>query len=895
MVFGKLLRRCRYWLERDRRAELLREEMEFHLEQKTQQLVDAGMSGSEARRVARQNFGNVARQAEDSRETWISRRLAESMQDLIFATRSFKRQRGFVLVAVLSAALGIGACSTIFAIANFALFRTLAVNEPSRLMEISGTSRTAPGGGDTLSFPDVVELRKANSFSGVAAFFPMLVASVGPVGEQQRNWGALVTANYFDVVRPSFTLGRGFNSSSDDMAGEAPVIVLSHSLWQSRFKGDPKIVGKSVEINKIRATVVGVVGAGFRGTEAGIVSDFWIPFSMIHDFAFLPIQGSSLQDRNNQWLMATGRLAEGANPAQARAELGVVAQRLQKQYPAHNEGRGFHMETAGQINPELRPTVTAFFFLLLGVTILVLLTACANIANLLLARASARSTEMATRLAIGASRGRLIRQLLTESVLLGILGGVAGLGIAYLGTASFGKFKLPVPLPVDLSVSLDSHVVLFCTALSIMTGIVFGLVPALRATKTDLVTALKDEPVEVAKFRRLGFRNVLVIGQVALSTLLLICSGLFLHSLYASRRMDGGFQNRNVLLMSFDPAQNQPSDSQSRQFMKSLLDRTRAMPGVEATSVTDSVPLSFGGEHGSVIPEDQRAEPDRSRIYADIYRVGPDFFKTLGIPILRGKDFAPQPGQNDGLAIVNEALAKRAFPNGDAIGRRIVHGKTALRIVAVVATTKSRTIGEAPRPCLYLPLLDVYQAESDGSQLGITLLVKTGGDPAALVASAKEAAHTLDPAMTIFDVRTLQTHLDNALILPRLAAVAFGICGLMGLLISTIGIYGVVNFSVVRRTKEIGVRMALGAGRGQVLALILRQGLALTGAGCLLGITVALFFGRLARSALYGVSPNDPFAFAVAPLILVLIALAACLIPARRAAGIDPIRSLRCQ
>ena len=813
-------------------------------------------------------------------------------RDLRYAVRVLGKSPGFTAVAVLSAALGIGTCSTIFGIANYALFRRLPAEQPSQLMAISGTSPSSPGGGDFLSIPNFQDLQKAHSFEGVTAFFPMLAASINASNEPQRTWGAIVTSNYFGVVRPKFSLGHGF-TSQDDTPGEPPVVVLSYHLWQTKFGSDPNIVGKSVEINKARAVVTGVTAPGFRGTELAIISDFWVPFSMASDFPSLPAQRSTFYDRKAQWVIAIGRLRDGVKAGQCRAELDLIAKRIAEQYPESNKGRGFRIETAGQISPALGPVIAVLFSLLLGVTILVLLTACANIANLLLAKASARQKEIATRLAVGAGRGRLIRQLLTESIVLGLLGGAAGLVLAFWGATILGKFKLPISLPVDFSVSLDIHVVLFCSGLSIFTGIIFGLVPALRATKPDLVRALKDESIKIGSNHRYGLRNLLVIAQVAFSTLLLVCSGLFLHSLYSSRTMDIGMGSRNVLLLSFDPTQIGHTDLQSRQFLKSLLDRAQALPGVESASVTDSVPLSFGGTHDSLVPEDKMTDPDRNRIFVDVYRVAPNFFTTLGIPLLQGQDFGQQITESDGMVIVNEALAKRAFTNQNPLDHRISYGGKLLRIGGVVATAKSRTIGEEAKPCLYLPILDVYQGNAGSNLLGLTLLLRTKGDPAPLASSARSLIHGIEPALTVFDVRTLQTHLDNALLFPRLAALTFGLCGLMGLLISTIGIYGVVSFGVARRTKEIGIRMALGAQRSQVVSMVLREGLVLTAVGCCIGIGAALAVGQLARTALYGISPRDPLAFVLAPLILTAIEFAACLIPARRAAALDPVRAVR--
>src|SRR5579872_1335857 len=645
MDLARVKRRIRYWLDRNRRASSLQDEMRFHVQMKIDELMEAGMPEEQARGDAMRQFGNMTQKGEESRGIWIARWFNDWIQDTGYALRTFRKQPGFTALAVLSAALGIGACTTIFGIANFALFRPLPVDDPSRLTSISRTSLDAPGGGQTSSYPDIEDLRKARSFSGIAAFFPVLPATISAHGEPQRTWGSIVTANYFDVVRPAFAVGHGFDAAKDDNPGQAPSIVLSYGLWMSRFGGDPTVVGKTIEVNKLPAIVAGVTAPEFRGTELALVSDYWVPFSMIHDFELLRIGGDALTNRGVHWVFATGRLREGASMREAMAEAAVISTRLSKQFPASDKDRAFHVEPAGRVNAAIRNLLMIFFSLLLGVTGLVLLTACANVANMLLARASARHKEIATRLSIGAGRGRIVRQLLTESVLLAIMGGIGGFAIAGWGAASLGKLQIPIPLPVNLSVTLDYRVLLFTIALSILTGVVFGLAPSLRATRADLTGALKDEAPSGGPLRRFGLRNILVIAQVAVSMLLLICSGLFVHSFYASENINLGMTNRNILLLTFDPALNRYSDVQSRQLMKTILDREAALPGVESVSVTDDVPLSMMDDTETFVP-DNKENTKQNEIAADIYRVGPGFFSTLGIPLRLGEDFRPSGGDD---------------------------------------------------------------------------------------------------------------------------------------------------------------------------------------------------------------------------------------------------------
>ena len=891
-MLNRWRRRIRYWLQSGERARLLREEMQAHLDLKTQELIEQGMTESDARSAARRQFGNPTRFQEESRGTWIARWFTDLTQDVVFAARTLRKQPGFTAVAVLSAALGIGACSMIFGIANFALFRPLPVSEPFRLESISRYSMRSGKVGQSMSYPDIQDLQQARSFEAIAAYFQFMPAAISAGNaEPQRSWGSIVTANYFDVVRPAFTAGRGFDAARDDKKGEPPVVVLSHQLWRSRFDSDRSIIGRAIDLNNLKVTVVGVTAPGFRGTEVAFYSDFWIPFSMIESLAAVGMGGNRLQDRDSQWLMAAGRRREGVSQQQAIAEVDVIGKRLGDAYPATNKERGFHVERAGQIHPGFRKMIVLFFVMLIVVAGLVLLTACANVANLLLARASARQKEIGTRLAIGAGRGRLVRQLLTESVMLALLGGIGGFAIAQAGALAIGNSSVPLSLPVDLSFPLDYRVMLFCTGLSALTGVFFGLIPALRATRPDLVGALKEEEVNLGHSPRLGLRKLLVVAQVAICMVLLICSGLFLRSLDSARNIETGFANRNILLLAFDPRLNRYSPSDTRRIVDAMIQGTRALPGVESAALGDSIPLNMEGTQNTFVPEDKIGSKQDSNIRADIYAVGPAYFETFGIRMFDGEDFRPGLPSED-IAIVNQALAAKAFPNQNPIGRRIQYFGKMLRIIGLVATTKSRSIGEDPHPCLYLPI--EKDLKGNDSLTGMTLAVRTRGNPASYAQSIRQIFRDIAPDLAVFDVRTMDTHLTKALFLPRVAAFLFGLAGIIGLLISTIGIYGVISFAVARQTKDIGIRVALGARRGQILAMVLKQGILLTTIGAAIGFAIALAASRTAASLLYGISPTDALTFTAVPILLLLIASAACLIPARRAASLDPNRALRC-
>jgi predicted permease len=859
---------------------------------KTQELMEHGMTETEARGAARRQIGNFTLQQEEARGAWIARWLSDLIRDVAYAGRTLRKQPGFAAAAVVSSALGIGACSLIFGIANFALFRTLPVTDPSRLMGVSGRSLSRDRMGQSISYPDLEDLRQARSFHGMTAFFPAMPASISSNGEPQRYWGSLVTANYFDVVRPIFVMGRGFDAARDDRKGEAPAVVLSYQLWRSRFGGDRNLIGRTIELNNRKATVLGVTGPDFRGTETMMTSDFWLPLSMLDSLADPVLGANRLTDRGGQWFMVAGRLRDGVSEREASAEIEVIGQRLRSAYAATNRDRGFHIERAGQLNPGIRKMVVVLFLMLLGVAALLLCTACANVANLLLARAAARQKEIATRLAIGAGRGRLVRQLLTESVMLALLGGIGGYALAQLAASGIGKSRLPIGIPLDLSISLDYRVLFFCVALSAFTGVVFGLLPALRATRPDLMGALKDDGSRFGRSRSFGLRNVLVVAQVGICMVLLVCSGLFLHSLYSAHNIETGLAHRNLLLVPFDPSLNRYPPGETPRIVETIVDRTGAIPGVESVSLTNSVPLSLEGTRNSFVPEDKLSDKQKNAMSADIYSVAPRFFETFGIRMIEGEDFRPGLPAED-IVVVNQALADKAFPKQNPVGRRILYFGRMVRIAGLVATAKSRSIGEDPHPCLYFPIARDFRGND--SLTGITLALRTRGDPAGYAPLVRRVIRDIDPTLAIFDVRTLDTHLSRALFLPRAAAFLFGFAGFMGLLISTVGIYGVISFAVARQTREIGIRMALGARRGQVLGMVLKQGLALTVVGSTIGLGLALVLSRVAASLLYGVSPTDTVTFIGVPAFLMLIALVACLAPARRAASLDPTRSLRCE
>ncbi|MGH9659384.1 MAG: ADOP family duplicated permease, partial [Bryobacteraceae bacterium] len=696
---AKWVRRWRYWRSQTERDRLLAEEMRAHLDLHIEELRNQGIPSDEAETLARRRFGNLTLAREEARAVWIARWAQDLHQDARYAARSVRREPGFAAIAILSAALGIGACSTIFGVANFALFRSLPIDQPERLVSISAARHNQPG--TPLSYPEVQDLGARATLDGVAAVFPMVPANLGPAAEPQRQWGWLVTASYFDVLGLRPHLGRTFSAASDDQPGAPGVIVLSHNLWRNRFGGDPGAVGREVDFNGHKVTVIGVAPPGFRGHEVALTADFWIPLSMLDRIAFPKGGYQQLSKRHSRWLMTVARLRPGVSSDAARADLAVLSAQLLKQFPKENKDWTFHVERAGQLNPALRKMVMVFFTLVLAVAVGVLLIACANVANLLLARSASRRREIATRLAVGASRGRLVRQLLVESTLLALAGGAGGLVLAVWGASAISSFQLPIQLPVDLTIAIDTRVALFAAALSVVTGVAFGLVPAFHATRQDLTTALKNAPVAVAAWRRFGLRNLLVVTQVAMSMLLLIASGLFLRSLTSAESMDLGMRTRNVLFVAVDPVLNGYTPERTRVFFDTLTRRLEALPGVRSASYTNLLPLSLASARSGFSADDRRSEPDSRRINAQHAMIGPRFFETLEISWLRGRDFAAERPDGEKVVIINEALARRAFAGQDPIGRRIYEGDDAYRIVGLVATSKGRTVGEDAEPQVF--------------------------------------------------------------------------------------------------------------------------------------------------------------------------------------------------
>jgi predicted permease len=807
--------------------------------------------------------------------------MAAGLSNLTYAFRRLSKTPGFAAAAIISIALGIAANATIFSMVSRFVLRPAPVGDPSTLMTLHTTEHGACC--NHFSQPLLNDVREqAKSFSGVAGFYELVPASIGGGGEPERVWGQSTTSNYFDVAQLSMTLGRGFSSDEEN----SPVIVLSYRLWQRRFAADPAIAGKAIMLSGRSFTVVGVAPPAFRGLDFLLDSEFWVPLGNIDRLV------PKIPDHNSRfyhWLAVIGRLKPGVTPTQAAAELDVLAQRYAKAYPETEKDGGFRFEAAGSLPPRFKSAVTLFLAALSVVVLLVLCIACANVANLLLAQAAVRQREMAVRLALGATRGQLLRQMLAESVLLALAGGICGAFLSQWGTQALSSFHLPAPVPLDLNVSLDWRVLAYTFVLSVGTGLLFGLVPAWAASRPLLINALKGEDAMARPGRRWTLRNILVVAQIAMSLVLLCATGLFLRSLQGAAGIDIGFRSGGILMMSVDPQVHGYTPERTTQLLDQWRQRVAALPGVISVAGTDSVPLSGGNRSDGFFAEGKSKSSDPAN--TELYMVTPGYFQTMGISLIAGRDVAAEGANAPKVAVVNLAFAQKLFGGENAVGQRVSGGGVTYQIIGVVGNIKSRFLGEDTRPVLFRSLNQTVA--NDPSIMGYSLLVRSQADSAALAHDVRNAVRSLDPTMAIFNTETMEEHLRDALFLPRLAATLFGIFGFMGLVLAGVGLYGVMSYSVSRRTREIGIRLALGAQTAAVQRLVVRQGMWLTLIAMALGLPVAFGAAKFSTSILYGVRPHDLATFTLVPLFLAAVAFLACWVPARRAAHVDPQTTLR--
>jgi predicted permease len=816
--------------------------------------------------------------------------------DFRYALRRLIRARGFTLAASLTIALGVGANSAIFSVINAILLRPpVAVSEPERLVGLFTSDYSGPPYGSS-SFADIDDFGKQGTdvFAGVTGFSPR-PAAVGSDDNLERIAAEVVTDSYFQVLGTRLTLGRGFGPEQRVKGGE-PVAVISHALWQRRFASDPAILGKPVRMNAREFTIIGVAPAGFAGSLRGLVTDVWVPAAL---GSYLGMS-DDFTSRGDRGALVYARLKPDVTIEQARSRMAVVARQLAAAYPqawidVTRQGRRISVlpEADTRIPPQIRGPALGFAAILMGTVTLVLLVCCANVAGLLLARAASRLKEVGIRISLGASRGRIIRQMLIESVLLASLGGVVGTAASVWAGRALMAAGTPsqIPVPISLNLTPDYRVLWFTLAVTLVTGLVFGLAPALRASRADVVAALKtDTPALRLGGRRFSLHGALVVGQVSLSTLLLVGALLFLRTLRAAATIDPGFRTDRMLLLDISPRPGEEGKVDPEQVALTARDRIAAIPGVTAVSWASNVPLGLDmGRRGLQVEGYRRREGEDMEFHYSI--VGPRYFETMEVPLVRGRGFtdADRPGAPP-VVVVNEAFAKRFWGDADPMGKRIsVSGDNGpwLEVVGLARDGKYVSVTESPRPFLYYPQLQMPD--------GITMHVRTSGDPRRLVTAVRREIATTAPTWMIERPRTLEEHIGASLLPQRIAAGLLGAFGVVALLLAAVGLYGVVAFAVAQRTREIGIRVALGAQSGEVLGLMLRQGMTLAGIGLLVGVPLAAVVAKLVSSFLVGTGAADPLVFVGAAGLLALVTLVASYVPARRASRVDPMLALRSQ
>ncbi|HUJ41530.1 MAG TPA: ABC transporter permease [Candidatus Acidoferrales bacterium] len=859
-------------------------EVEAHLRLEADRLRDEGLSDRDARDAARRSFGNLtqARERFYERGRWLW--WDHFARDLRFGLRTLAKNPGFAAVAVLTLALGVGSTATVFSWIRSTLLDPIP--GASRTSEIVSIAR----GGDVstageFSWRDFQDLRsRSHTFSGLIAFGIRPMNLTG-IGKPLHVWGTAVTANYFDVLGVHPLLGRGFLPAEDRAPGAAPVVVLSYALWQKRFGGDPQLVGRTVNIDQHPFTVVGIAPPEFQGSLTGLRMDLWVPLMMQREVIS---NRDRLDDRGDYWLMAQGRLATGVAPGQAREELNVLMQQLVDQFPDDHYG---HVEIG--VYPLWRAPngANAHFYILfpmlLALAGVVLLLACANVANLLLVRSVARRREIAIRLSMGAGRARIIRQLLAESAVLALAAGGLAMLIARWSAGSFQSFVPPTSYPVSLPLRADSAVLFVTLALALLTVLLFGLFPALRASRVAPAAVLKEEAGSFAGGRPTArLTNSLVAAQLALSLLLLVTAGLFIRGFRNARRFDPGFNPDHVFVAAYDLYAAGYSPETGLEFDRQLLAKVSALPGVQSATLADAVPLGFSRNTEMLRIEDYANRPHESMDVRSA-TVGPGYLHTLEIPLLEGRDFTPgDTQQSQRVVIVNQAFAARYWPRQEALGKRIWTLGQWFTVVGIARNSDYDYLNERPQPFLYVPMFQDY--------FTVALIeARVHGDPLAYSSAVENCLHQLNPDMPLYDAAPLSSFTAVASARQRISGTFVGLFGLLALVLASVGIYAVVAYTTRRRTHEIGIRLALGASRRDVLRLVLGHGFRLTLAGVAAGLVLALAATHLLRNSLFGVAPTDALTYFGVAALLFAVALAACYVPARRAMRVNATLALR--
>jgi macrolide transport system ATP-binding/permease protein len=881
--YYKLPLRLRSLFRKDRAELDLSDELQFHLQNQIDEFVAQGMNPQEARQAARQSLGGVEQVKEECRDMRRTNLVDNFLQDVRFGFRILRRSPGFTVLTILCLTLGVGANASVFSWVEGILLRPYPlVSHQERLVTLTGTVRDER---DETSWPDLLDVQRSCTLCETL-FVSKITGATLSIGERaQLITGSIVSANYFDAIGVHPILGRGFEPGEDTGRNAHPLVVISYHLWQTRFKGDPEIIGKTQRFDNVAHTIIGVAPEGFYGTFVGRSMEYWVPASMLEVFD----DGSDkLEDRGARWAEAYVRLKPGVTRNQAQQEISAIAARLEAEYPATNRGRGIKVwplwQTPFNHAGHLLPT----FEIMVVVTMFVLLIVCANVGNLLLVRSFARGHEMTVRLALGAGRGRLLRQLVTEGLLLSVSGAAGGMLVAY-----WCRHALVLLFPGDvmyLPGQIDGRVLGLSAAICLVVTLAVGLVPAFQTRHLALADTLKTGVSTVLGARgRAWFRSSLVILQVTLSFMLLVGGTLLMRSLRKIRTTDPGFSTTRVFDTWIPLAAAGYDAPRAKTFQDELIQRVRALPGVEAAAYARVVPLGYGSFSSTPITVDGYEPPPNEQPTAEYNEVSPDYFATLGIPLISGREFTGADDENAArVAIVNQTMIARYWRGQNPIGQRLQVKGNWVQVVGVVKDSKYYSMDEAPRPFFYVPLRQYFSIEPD-------IHIRTMQPRQTVQTALIREVRALDRNLAVYEMITLQEQVDRSTAHELVAVALVALFGGLALLLASIGLYGVMSCTVSQSTRELGLRMALGAGTSNVLRLVLLRGLLLTTTGIIIGIALALLLTRLLGNLLYQVSPRDPLAFAVAFAVMTLASVAACFVPAWRATRIDPIQALRAQ
>jgi macrolide transport system ATP-binding/permease protein len=871
---------CRRRLEDDLDAEL-----RSHLEMAIELNIRKGMSSDQARQEAHRCFGGVEQIKEMYRDQRGLPMLESTLQDLRFGFRMLRRSPGFSTLVVLCLTLGIGANAAVFSWLEGILFRPYpAVAHQEQLLALSGTARGETGS-TQISWPDLVDLQKNCTLvdSFIVSKIMGITLSIGDRAE--RAVGSIVSANYFDALGVRPILGRGFQPREDVGRNAHPVTVISYELWKTRYNNDPQIIGRTQRLNGVVHTIVGVAPEGFYGTFVGWAMQFWVPASMEETFE---AGGYKLEDRGARWIEAYVRLKPGITLAQAQQEIFAAAKRLEDDYPETNRGRGLRLFPLWQTPFNNAGTLLPTLEIMLAVVVFVLLIACANVGNLLLVRSFARRHEMTVRQAIGAGRGRLLKQLLTEGLILSALGATGGLLVAHwCRHALVLLFPIRAGVAMYLPGEIDWRVMALSAGVCVVVTLLLGLVPAIQNSKIDLTSALKAESAGVVGGGRAWVRSSLVLVQVSLSFVLLVGAGLLLQSLQRIRNTNPGFSTRGVLVTAVDLVSAGYDTQGAKNFQDELLPRVLALPGVESAAFARATPLGYGSFSSSQIAVDGYPPPPDEQPTVQYNEVGPGYFATMGIPLVSGREFTPSDDEKAApVAVVNETMAARYWRGKNPMGERVQVKGRWMQVVGVVKDSKYQSMREIPKPFFYVPLRQNFSRAP-------ALNIRTALRPEVMARALAREVRALDGNLALYELITLQEQVDRSTSPQQVAVTLVGALGSLALLLAAIGLYGVMSYAVSQSTRELGLRMALGARASSLLRLVVSRGLALTTGGVLLGTIAALGLTRLLGNLLYKVSPRDPLAFASAFVMMMIAALGACSLPALRATRTDPARVLR--